>query len=228
MLDRPYAVSPKTPMMWTWRWKLLAWFSHRAAGIFFRGTSMKSKLLGLMAIVPLLGLSPANASTYNVDFLQPKSGVTPFESVVVTGTIVTDCDSCVLQASDFVSWAFTITGTMNGSFSGGPANVDETSAPDSPLSAGGGVIEYSSSAVGSLRFRLPNLTEYILFGPNEIYAVLNCIGCDAYDSPEGIGIATETVAASTPLPAALPLFATGLGALGLLGWRRKRKAAAIA
>jgi hypothetical protein len=30
--------------------------------------------------------------------------------------------------------------------------------------------------------------------------------------------------ASTPLPAALPLFATGLGGLGLLGWRRKRKA----
>jgi hypothetical protein len=27
----------------------------------------------------------------------------------------------------------------------------------------------------------------------------------------------------TPIPAALPLFATGLGALGLLGWRRKRK-----
>jgi hypothetical protein len=33
---------------------------------------------------------------------------------------------------------------------------------------------------------------------------------------------------STPLPAALPLFASGLGALGLLGWRRKRKAAALA
>jgi hypothetical protein len=28
---------------------------------------------------------------------------------------------------------------------------------------------------------------------------------------------------ATPLPAALPLFATGIGALGLLGWRRKRK-----
>src|SRR5262249_26847541 len=27
---------------------------------------------------------------------------------------------------------------------------------------------------------------------------------------------------TTPLPAALPLFATGLGALGLFGWRRKR------
>jgi len=30
----------------------------------------------------------------------------------------------------------------------------------------------------------------------------------------------------TPLPAALPLFATGLGVLGLLAWRRKRKAQA--
>ena len=29
-----------------------------------------------------------------------------------------------------------------------------------------------------------------------------------------------------PLPAALPLFATGLGVLGLLGWRRKRKTGA--
>jgi hypothetical protein len=27
-----------------------------------------------------------------------------------------------------------------------------------------------------------------------------------------------------PIAAALPLFATGIGGLGLLGWRRKRKA----
>ena len=33
---------------------------------------------------------------------------------------------------------------------------------------------------------------------------------------------------AVPLPAALPLFATCLGAMGLLGWRRKHKAAAIA
>ena len=32
----------------------------------------------------------------------------------------------------------------------------------------------------------------------------------------------------TPLPATLPLLASGLGALGMLGWRRKRKAQAVA
>ncbi|HMK71183.1 MAG TPA: VPLPA-CTERM sorting domain-containing protein [Xanthobacteraceae bacterium] len=35
--------------------------------------------------------------------------------------------------------------------------------------------------------------------------------------------ALGAVVTATPLPAALPLFATGFGALGLLGWRRKRK-----
>jgi len=40
-----------------------------------------------------------------------------------------------------------------------------------------------------------------------------------------LGGGTQT---TTPLPATLPLFATGLGTLGLLGWRRKRKNAAIA
>jgi hypothetical protein len=34
--------------------------------------------------------------------------------------------------------------------------------------------------------------------------------------------------AATPLPTALPLFGGGLGAIGLLGWRRKRKAQAVA
>jgi hypothetical protein len=41
-----------------------------------------------------------------------------------------------------------------------------------------------------------------------------------------IGIGNDGIA--TPIPAALPLFASGLGVLGLLGWRRKRKAVALA
>jgi hypothetical protein len=47
-------------------------------------------------------------------------------------------------------------------------------------------------------------------------------------SPATSGTATFTAVVtppSVPLPAALPLFATGLAGLGLLGWRRKKKAA---
>ena len=47
----------------------------------------------------------------------------------------------------------------------------------------------------------------------------------AFDAGARIVVA---FANETPLPGALPLFATGLGALGLLGWRRKKKAAAAA
>jgi hypothetical protein len=56
-------------------------------------------------------------------------------------------------------------------------------------------------------------------------------GNNPYTFP-GLGVVSEFFGTAdttvTPLPAALPLFATGLGALGLLGWRRKRKAAAQA
>jgi hypothetical protein len=41
-----------------------------------------------------------------------------------------------------------------------------------------------------------------------------------YDN--GLLIAPSNALIVTPLPAAFPLFATGLGILGLLGWRRKR------
>jgi hypothetical protein len=44
-----------------------------------------------------------------------------------------------------------------------------------------------------------------------------------YDAPF-----TITPEATTPLPAALPLFATGAGLLAFIGWRRKKKAAALA
>ncbi len=42
------------------------------------------------------------------------------------------------------------------------------------------------------------------------------------------GFTNISVGSATPLPGTLPLFASGLGMLGLLGWRRKRKAQAAA
>ena len=48
------------------------------------------------------------------------------------------------------------------------------------------------------------------------------------DNGETFGFLATPVPSTpaTPLPAALPLFATGLGVMGLFGWRRKRKNAA--
>ena len=51
------------------------------------------------------------------------------------------------------------------------------------------------------------------------------IGCGTVTAQEASS-ALEIAVTTTPLPATLPLLATGLGALGLLGWRRKRKALA--
>jgi hypothetical protein len=45
------------------------------------------------------------------------------------------------------------------------------------------------------------------------------------DQPHPAGLIIEMASdAQTPVPGALSLFLTGLGAMGLLGWRRKRKA----
>jgi hypothetical protein len=49
---------------------------------------------------------------------------------------------------------------------------------------------------------------------------------DALTPTQVIDDVSFTDAVATPIPAALPLFASGLGALGLIGWRRKRRAAA--
>jgi hypothetical protein len=55
--------------------------------------------------------------------------------------------------------------------------------------------------------------------------------CNAYACDESYSVIASSdligTVGSTPLPAALPLFATGLGAIGLFGWRRKRKCAAL-
>jgi hypothetical protein len=53
-----------------------------------------------------------------------------------------------------------------------------------------------------------------------------CNSSCTFDPTGYDALAIDSIGATTPLPAALPLFATGLGALGLFGWRRKRKNAA--
>jgi hypothetical protein len=60
------------------------------------------------------------------------------------------------------------------------------------------------------------------FGATSDVAFWGITGREAYS------VQVDPFVSPVPLPAALPLFAAGLGVMGLLGWRRKRKAEAMA
>jgi len=71
-------------------------------------------------------------------------------------------------------------------------------------------------------------TTFTATSTSTVLAFLN--GDPSNDTSNGLDNISINVAnpPSTPLPATLPLFAAGLGGLGLLGWRKKRKNAALA
>ena len=77
------------------------------------------------------------------------------------------------------------------------------------------MIFYSLDSLGA-----PADTGPIAFSTTLPFVTENADGTFTYPAPSGN---TYNGISDVPLPGALPLFATGLGALGLLGWRRKRK-----
>ena len=85
---------------------------------------------------------------------------------------------------------------------------------------------------GPLTMLAPGGATLLLLGVNDdiyIGTAKDANGALIPDNTGSLDISvTGDVVATTPLPAALPLFATGLGGLGLLARRRKRKTAAIA
>lgn len=88
----------------------------------------------------------------------------------------------------------------------------------------------SSFALETLTFTLTGSEPYT---PNEITfsqsydAAIDQVSNSKNPSGTIINIADVSLTA-TPLPAALPLFASGLGVMGLFGWRRKRKSKTVA
>jgi hypothetical protein len=84
------------------------------------------------------------------------------------------------------------------------------------------MIFYSLDDLGGQMPTFPNTVESTTENPDGSFVwVVPPPGVNTYDG-------SSAPVGATPLPATLPLFATGLGALGLLGWRNKRKAQAVA
>jgi hypothetical protein len=143
-------------------------------------------------------------------------------------------------ASDFVSGSFTLSSPLPSdqpattlvtpisfSFTDGLQTVTQANV----------IASFTTFDIGTDSSGNINLWDVTVFNSNcpitsacEISTQRDMAGAeDQVNFNPGVGLGfTPGVWTTTPLPAALPLFATGLGALGLLGWRRKRKAAALA
>jgi hypothetical protein len=94
------------------------------------GLTIKSKLSAALAAAGCalaLSVGDANASTYDVSFT---AGTLATGTVSVTGSIVTDCDSCFLLPADIMSYSFTFAGaSITGTFSGTSSFVTAAGSP---------------------------------------------------------------------------------------------------
>jgi len=193
---------------------------------------MKMKILALVAALVLANASHVRANVvYDVHESFQSNG-SPSINAYVDGTITTDGNFGVLSATDIFAWNLTLSSDLHVPF------VTLTNANSAVSVSGNGLtatslfllFNYNSNPAAFLRFtgdasiRLARI--FYGSGPGHFFAFQDCdpAGPPCEQPPpefrSGIGI----VGVVTPLPAALPLFLTGLGALGLMGWQRKRKA----
>ena len=188
---------------------------------------MKTKLLGVVAACVLaLTVGIANATTYTlvgtfapgVDSSMCGIG-TPCNTVWPSGTLTATLD---IDATGLVVEALNVGVPFGIQVPGfnpiGPCCQQTWQPPHLQLTAG---------SIGTLWGTL----DLVLNFADDTFTAKYFFGHDV-DVTHGEFVAVTWNGTGTmttlPLPATLPLFATGLGALGLLDWRRKRKARAAA
>lgn len=130
-----------------------------------------------------------------------------------------------------------ITHTFVGQFLTGGALVPPTSGTIAFVEAGGGISDiltfnYTGGGAGEMATLVGSFVSDLdprsLVAPPGATLVSESTRFTFDNTNITASAVSDVEAVVTPLPAALPLFATGLGALGLLGWHRKKKAAAPA
>ena len=144
-------------------------------------------------------------------------------------------------ASAMLGWGFTVTpeplDTYIGTFGAGPDSADFSTVQVSNGCNGvaGGTCTFQTTfAPGSVGLKLADELYFIDY---EVEVTLFDDNGDPFQSlqsrtvefpihVEGTGIPASLPQSAVPLPAALPLYGTGLAVIGFFGWRRRRKAAA--
>lgn len=193
---------------------------------------MKAKQLGLIACATLLGMPPAAATTYYLNNI----------SDLVTGSITTDGKTGVLSYNDILNWNLTIAansqnqpncasyGSCNFSYVLTPTDSQVILEGNDLFATKTGVLLFNYSDTSSGRFDFAGNN-----GGNGALVALLTAGWTgnstgylqvSVNTPLVYGYGPESgnqAVAATPLPAALPLFISGLGGMGLFGWWRKRK-----
>jgi len=156
----------------------------------------------LSAFFVSMAACPVEADTFHFSFTNSTNG-----GGTVTGTII-------LNATDTAATSLTVdTDTLGfgiGQYVGSPF-------PNSFTVVSGQI----------------TVANFLDFGSDNKSPAITCCSL-VLNSEFGAGLSNDSLGVNSgggdltftpvvPLPGALPLFATGLGALGLLGWRRKRK-----
>jgi len=186
---------------------------------------VNAKFLGLVASVVLLGAAPVKATTiYQIDTLV--SGTVPvagevdvsvsgsnatFTVSLPTGYTFTQLAFDLNPGGSVDSGAYTIATNANANY-----NKGKLWPNFGPFNT-----TVSGSFSNSLTFTVSDFAG--LFNVTVSGAPIWFVVAGVTDGGTSGIMAADSVTV-TPLPAALPLFATGLGTIGVLGWRRKKKA----
>jgi hypothetical protein len=168
-------------------------------------------------------------------------------TATIMGTITTDGHTGILTIGDLAcaTCSYDLTAAISGvvgNFEFTPANsaVTLTGSALTATATTPSTLTFDFTSGGQLEYRNPTTV-----GPPGTNGICFTAGVSSNLCPSGailVKLGTNEVTTSetansfligtaapvaTPIPAALPLFATGIGGLGLLGWRRKRKVQAV-
>jgi hypothetical protein len=201
------------------------------------GTNMHRILTIGMAAVVLMSstLSLRAATVYTVDVITTPSNPSasyPSAKGRLFGTITTNGAVNINPFTDIESWDLTFTYVNDPNYVGANStfNFNSTNSIVAPADAFPGLGTTASLAsCGSLLCILSGRLSFEAF----FYLTISAGGVSAIAPLAGLWVAGAQTTydpsvdgyalMSTPVPAALPLFASGMGLIGAVTWRRKRR-----